>query len=404
MSRNNEKSVQAFQLGVETFPVLDYNEAMRYSLHIIAISNPRAFAIVARHIAGKRAVSLHYAKSLLENFPVVYETDLTKEDAEAGLRQLTKIGVKARLVPDEPLRAAAKENQLKRPLPPSHPPVAPPPVPATQRGPVAPFTYTEKDAAGSHPHSVGRTPLIIGGAALAIAMLGAGFFLFVGPKWRLALRPSSSPVSKTDSGSKKAAQAGVFDSGRDGADTLAPRPPRQFVSMQAKIKAQAYADSAKNCSGTDDAVAFYKIAIGCNRYNRDAWYGLINAYMRSGMTAEASAAQEEMKKMFGGEAFSLSKIVERYGALIDADLAGDGTYRIEYRSGAADTATLLHETFQIVKAFGMQCGCNALSVYAHHDDGSGVLAYTPVDPPPATFEQFQSKAIVRRLESMRKKP
>ncbi|HEX7510755.1 MAG TPA: hypothetical protein VF335_05615, partial [Chitinivibrionales bacterium] len=72
---------------------------MRYSIHLTAIPNQRAHTIVAHNLAGNRNVSISYAQSLLENFPVVYMADVSHDDAETILRQLRKIGVQAHGVP-----------------------------------------------------------------------------------------------------------------------------------------------------------------------------------------------------------------------------------------------------------------------------------------------------------------
>ena len=130
----------------------------------------------------------------------------------------------------------------------------------------------------------------------------------------------------------------------------------------------------------------------------DAWYGLINAFTQAQMSEEAQKAQSDMEKIFGDGVFSLARIVQRYGELLDMYRTEDGTYRIEYRSRQTGQPELLHETFLLVKAFVIQCNCMALSVFAHTDKNKGALVYLKTDPVPASFTEFSARATVTYLK------
>jgi hypothetical protein len=365
---------------------------MHYSLHIIAIGNPRAHTIVAHNIAGNRNVSLHYAQSLLENFPVVYLTDVTKEDAEAALRQLTKIGVRARVVPgDSAVIVAPRGEEVREPSEASATSSESSKAEAASKTRAVSFIYKDEGVKDAGATGLARRGRLVAAAVVFLTIIIAAVFL-AGQKWRLAVRPSLAPNGVAQGAGKVAPH--IADAG-DSGDS---RVGRAKVSAQAKILAMAYSDSGKANVTDAEAVAFFKLAIGFNKYNIDAWYGLVNAYTRSGMTKEAEASREEMKKLFGGEVFSLSKIIDRFGALIDAQRTDEGTYRIEYRSRETDTAALVRETFQIVKAIGGSCSCAALSLYIHGNAARGVLVFITTDPPAVTFDQFLSAATIRRLE------
>ena len=113
----------------------------------MSIDNARSKTIVAHNLAGNRGVSLEHAQSLLENLPVLYQVNLLKDDAEAVVARLGKIGVKASAVPKEIDFNAAKDNKTRETAAAAPEKVPPQPanavaVPAAATGAPPPnFTY-----------------------------------------------------------------------------------------------------------------------------------------------------------------------------------------------------------------------------------------------------------------------
>jgi hypothetical protein len=288
------------------------------------------------------------------------------------------------LAPEE-LRKPAT-SPVQTPGQPPKPPCEVKPAPAVS------FIYHEHgDKSSMKTKRVRWGRLVAGAVIVAIIALLASL---AGQKWRLALRPSlSQDVSAHDGKEKRIGTIKAID-----AKNIDSQTTRTMVSAPMKTLAKGLVDSGKTCGSDEGAVAFFKMAIGFNKYNVDAWYGLVNAYSRLGRTAEADTARQRMKKLFGEEVFAVSNIVERFGSLIDARPTAEGTYGIEYRSHETDTALLTHEIYQLVKSIGAICNCAALSLYAHGAETQGVLVFVKTDQLPASFDEFRSSATIRRLE------
>jgi len=378
---------------------------MRFNILVMSIDNARSKTIVAHNLAGNRGVSLEHAQSLLENLPVLYQVNLLKDDAEAVVARLGKIGVKASAVPKEIDFNTAKDDTTREIAATAPEKTSPQPadavaVPAAATGAPPPnFTYLsggQFDGRSTvHDKRKNSRIWMIVGAAVFIGLI----FLCAQVKLRFFLPAStmSNPVpgalnQKTGKNVGFHPQAGIPEEEQS---RLRHQPP---VTDERARQAETYADSAKACSTVNGAIAFYKIAISFNKRNMDAWYGLINALTQAQMSEEAQKAQSDMEKIFGDGVFSLARIVQRYGELLDMYRAEDGTYRIEYRSRQTGQPELLHETYLLVKAFVIQCNCMALSVFAHTDKNKGALVYLKTDPVPASYTEFAARATVTYLK------
>jgi hypothetical protein len=347
---------------------------MRYSLLIEGVENPRARKIIAHNLAGNRSISLTHAESLLENVPVVYLTDLMKEDAEIKLRQLTSIGVRAKIVPVDLRMAPFMENKdPAAPRPQPSPATAPSSSPRFV-GPSPGHAFIFKEPAetvSQVKNEAVKKRLIVTGAA-AVIFIFAAVFIAAGLKWRMHLNPPA--VSFSAAG-------------------------RIAIPYGEKIRSTTYADSAKTSPDPNSAIAFYKMAIGINKYNIDAWYGLLAAYTGLGMDEEAQKTKRAMTAIFGEDLFSVSKTVGRFGDLLDAYSTDDGAYHIEYRSREPDTAALVHETFLLAKALGARGNRSAYSFYAHAPKGfGGALVYVAAAPLPVTYQAYRELAKVTLLK------
>jgi hypothetical protein len=373
---------------------------MHYAIHIKAIGSKRAGTIVAHNIAGNRSVSLHYAISLLENLPLVYMSDLAREEADSVMTQLEKIGVQAVIVPIRNDIVIPSEKEIPAPLPVKQR-IVQVPQPAQFHVPVQPisFIYKGNDEDGNKKDREQLKYSIVGAGTVLfiIALLTVMFVLSSKNKKEGAYHPSVLPsesagmstrasASVTDS-EKHVTRHGEFNDGNS----------RLSITSDSRIQAITYMDSAKRSNDLSETIAFYKLAIGFNKYNINAWYGLINAYMRAGKNREAGNATDEMKRIFGEDALTLAKIVSPYGDLQDYYLTSNGMYRIEYVSKVSDTLRIVRGVWQIIKAVGPQCNCRSFSVYAHWKNG-GALVYIENDAQLSSYEQYRTGAVVTYME------
>jgi isopentenyl diphosphate isomerase/L-lactate dehydrogenase-like FMN-dependent dehydrogenase len=158
---------------------------MRFNVLVTGIDNSRSKTIVAHNLAGNRSVSLQHALSLLENLPVIYQVNLLKEEAEATIARLGKIGVKAGAVPVEIGENAVRENKIKEAAA-VNPETVPRQPAETIRAPQPNFTYIsgEKSAIGP-PEKAGRKKLRIAAIVIAACFIGSSFSF---PIHRLRIR------------------------------------------------------------------------------------------------------------------------------------------------------------------------------------------------------------------------
>ena len=371
---------------------------MRYTLLITAVGNPRAQKIVAHNLAGNRSISLSYAQSLLENLPLAYQTDLTSEDAHTNLKRLTAIGVQAHIVPASLKSESPKEIKEAPDLPPpsatseakEQEQSTPEMVPILRS---ALSFIPKKDGTLAAPEKQNRPNIrlaVIG--IVVIVFFAVALFFYTGKKWRMLVQPplfSSMGSDIARPGTKNPSAPFSRDGGAAGRLAATKRQP---VSDRDLLRSTDYTDSGKASVDRNGAIFFYKMAIGANKYNLDAWYGLLAAYTALGMDDEARAAKAEMALLFGEEIFSISKTVGRFGDVVDTYTTTDGACYIEYRSRESGDDRLLHETFMIAKAFGAGKDCPAFSFYVHAAKGrGGVLAYVSAAPVPDSYQQYRSQ-------------
>ena len=234
-------------------------------------------------------------------------------------------------------------------------------------------------------------------------VLIAAAYLSTGKKWRMNFSAPAISFTGADTALLKhnrIAKPALLEEG-GGFRALLKQP-----SPDDKLRSAAYADSGKASFDRKSAVAFFKMAIAINKYNVDAWYGLLAAYTALGMEEEAHVTKDEMAMIFGEELFTISKTMERFGNLLDMYNTDGGAFFIEYRSREVKNDALLYETFQLAKALGARKNYSAFSFYAHAAKGSGggVLAYVAAAPLPGTYREYRAQAKVTLFNGAEKKP
>jgi len=180
---------------------------------------------------------------------------------------------------------------------------------------------------------------------------------------------------------------------RKSADT--DNKQRNSVNIRHKQEANNYLDSAKtNGTDMDKQVAFYKIAISFNRYNLQAWYGLLQAYRDMGKLNEARATEAQMLEIFGNEVKSVNTAVSQFGELTDAYVNNSGTYRVEYKTKKSTRDEVLREVFNMTRAIRSACNCYNISIHASTGPGKGLTANTTAETSAYTMPEFSRQADV----------
>jgi hypothetical protein len=117
------------------------------------------------------------------------------------------------------------------------------------------------------------------------------------------------------------------------------------------------------------------------------------------MEDEQNETEKAMAAIFGEGIFTVSKIVEQFGELVDTYTTTDGACHIDYRSRESKKDALLSETYMLVKALNARKDCLAFSFYARAGNGrGGVLVYIPETPIPDSYQQYRFHAKITVFE------
>ncbi|MBD3321450.1 MAG: hypothetical protein GF350_10195, partial [Chitinivibrionales bacterium] len=302
---------------------------------ITGIKNPHASAVLARNLARDPNISLEKARSMLETLPVTYLSNVSQSEAEEALMRLHKLGVTARIIKSDAEPALGIEQnvtwnrQEQKKVPPKQ-------FPQKKSGVVygarasAPVRFGV--SAANKPKRKIHIAKFSGGI---VVLFVVGLLFYFYSRSSDTYRVSKNGPLKMETGKssgensrKKAGKKTDRPGKKNSHQTTAGNNP----SPAQKSRATAYTDSAK--AGVDilTSIKFYKIAISFNKYNIDAWYGLINAYSEVGMVQERQAARSEMRELFGNNVFSLTGIIKRFGQPGEIFRAEDGLLRIQYLS------------------------------------------------------------------------
>lgn len=157
-------------------------------------------------------------------------------------------------------------------------------------------------------------------------------------------------------------------------------PSQQYHSpskSQSEQQADAYIDSAdqKCISNGIDSEQLYRFAISYNRYNKDAWFGLLNCYHSIGKYENAQKVEKEMRELFGNSIFDPKQLPEEYGT-IEAIEFKNGAISLVYKTNEQDIRILYSELFQLAKRYGSMGKYNSITTLVKQKNGSGIFITT----------------------------
>jgi hypothetical protein len=397
---------------------------MKYDILITHISGSKAKSIIARHLVHDLSISLQNAMEMLEKPPIPYMTGVAAQEAPFHLRQLEKIGVSAKLV-EVTLKPLPIQNSTpfvleKPPLLPEKPAEAipkkaPVTVPQVHRIP----ERIEAQNAPEYHKSIftkKRIRLIL----TIIILCTCGFIFYLVPKnifhfgSAFTMDWSKSGIVSADSSQfKKGAaltdlthqekgnqqsQVRPDSSLQSSTDSTANSFPKTDVSKDSALHASTLIDSAQKIADINEVIAFFRMAIGFNKYNVAAWRGLYDAYLHAGMTEKATQTKEAMEKLFGADVFSLTAIGQQFGTVDRVNRSDDGIYRVEYKSNKSGNDRTLLDAYLFMKSLRGSCNCRAISLFAHTSGTGGVLVYASAQPFPETFGEFSKTARITILK------
>lgn len=167
---------------------------------------------------------------------------------------------------------------------------------------------------------------------------------------------------------------------KKGSSSSHSAPSQQYRSPsknQNERNADTFLDSAdqKCISNGIDSEQLYRFAISYNRYNKDAWFGLLNCYRSIGKYIEAQKVEKEMRELFGDSILDPKLFPEEYG-VIEAIEFKNGAVSLVYKTNEQDIRILYSELFQIVKRYGSMGKYNSMTTLVKQKNGSGIFITT----------------------------
>ncbi len=192
--------------------------------------------------------------------------------------------------------------------------------------------------------------------------------------------------------------AGVQSGRTPPADPDPGRSPRSSVGGRQKRQASDYVDSAKLGGPLDNQIAFYKIAVSFNRYNLQAWHGLLEAYREKKDKDGVRDTETQMKEIFGEEVNSINAAVSQYGEIVDAYANESGAYRVEFKTKKTSKDEILRDVFNLTRAIRNSCNCHNISVFASTSPGNGLMVHSTAATSVHTLPEFSKQANILWFE------
>ncbi len=422
---------------------------MSYNLIITHVPPPRARSVLARHIAQNPAISLQRALELLNEVPFVYSQKLSREQAARQIAGLRKMGVQLRVEESEIQNASPKDktlpekNELESPVLkedasqgelnepqrrlnhdspdqdnknhselPQQTQMESYTEEVNEPKPPDSLRKTEKNQALEHgTHKAGsklkhidilratdskrvKKRTVFFRFMLVIALLGVlSLLLYHADKGKEYQIASEGPVLVKKTNADNSSSSASRKKQRRVSEEK-KRAQRIHVGPVRKAQSIMYVDSAVHAADLMKRINFYKVALSFNRYNLDAWFGLINAYKEAGMIKQALDAEKQMQALFGEDIDQVHSIVGRFGRLIDVAGPNDGIYRVTYKTAKGSKSELEKETFLLARALRPNCDCTTLILYASTTKGAGLLARIPTKGFPDSFSGYKSHAKI----------
>jgi hypothetical protein len=170
---------------------------------------------------------------------------------------------------------------------------------------------------------------------------------------------------------------------------------RKRVSTEQKITSEKMVDSA-NIVSSDlrRMINFYKIAISFNRFNANAWLGLLSTYKSAGMDIHYQQCLKNMEEIFGDQVFVTSSVVEKYGKITDSYVSEDSILRITYKSEVKREDTLLYDIYMMIRTLEAQSNFNGISVSSIDSENKEIIVHARPGMRIETFDSFKKNASI----------
>lgn len=375
---------------------------MKYNLVITRIQNERTKKILARQLAQNPVISIQKANEIVEAIPFTLYKNINTEELKTNINHLNSLEVSFNVVKVSDSSEKKPDKIQKQVLPEQTKPEKPenettdPQDKKNSRidkkiKKLSQHSSVILDQVNSREQKA--TTLVIG-IIVVIFILIILSILGNRPKFKIT-KKRVLPQRTVEQNSHSEKQGVNTDKSSQNYKPV----KREKVSHEQLQKSRSFVDSAMTYSNDiNNAIKFYKIAISFNRYNVNAWYGLVDAYKSSGMLEEMVSAKEEMQHIFGKNIFSVSDIIGQFGELEDAQMAEDGVYRIEYMTREKQKDKIFSEIYTILKALHSKDGYQQISLFAKKGPGRGMVIHINKNTSTVTLSKFRETASLTYLD------
>ena len=374
---------------------------MNYTIIVKGFRKKSARMVVARQLVREAGITLHEALAQTEHLPITLVRSIGRETVGSMVDRYGRLGIDVQAIEAIPRIAAMNENDV-----PLIPPVA------AQRHRREPHYSKTSDHPGGNGQHIRIPPaqpfpalpkrqssmpfrnwMVLGGIIVSAAAVLYGLFL---------LSQFSAPAGYNRALAKRG-ETGMLGASGQTKKTVVNRSGMatgRIVTPAARERARRLVDSAQ-AFGTDpeSAIRFYTMAIAFNKNNVNAWFGLLDAYKRSGRTSDAEMTRQAMRKIFGERGISIKSVIRPFGDLTEMH-SENGTLTIEYRTKSPLVRDkLLRETFLIYRAIRNDCSCSAISLFAFRDGSNGLVVHLNTNKEMVSVAEFTQKATVSFFNS-----
>ncbi len=374
-----------------------------------AIPDAKKKLLAARRVAQIPQLTMSQALSKMDHLPVTLFGRLSYDHAALLAKDLEALGCRVHM---EPLDAEPTAKSQPR----QEPPAAPKPLETPPRAPSKPYVRpmpepAVKKAALASPQGGLRIPRQWLWAGAAVAGLGLILWLLSGSlaggknrRLNAQIRDAEKQIEMDPANTAAVEQAVA-------AYTLmaqSKKPPacriellsravrlRSDEPMLRSMLAHAYSDSASRIVSQDARIRFFRIAIGFNKYNEQAWDGLITAYENAKQPAAAQDTRLRKIALFGAPREGLDQVLRAYGQPLHAPAVRNDTLFVAYQSRKENREAILHEAYIFCQDIRPLHPAQQARIEVFSGARRMLVATTPLQTLPDDFLLWQERAKIR---------
>jgi hypothetical protein len=379
---------------------------MRYDVIITEIINENSRKVLAHQLARDPGISFHDALVKLQKLPVVLFKDLDEQAMTSMVGQYLKYGVRLKAVPaqqkseTEVLHGSEPQDPEKMKNIQSYSKNVG--NDATQKRGRSGSVFKKADRAEGQAAVFQNSDIIeiskkrVNERTMLILFL----LLFLIVSLILLLISSGKkeyhaiPGSGESFSAPSEARSQVHDEHLKKKPVGTELSKRKSISAADKRNSIEMCDSAKNVvNNIKRLINFYKIAVSFNKYNLDAWFGLLDAYKSAGMNDEYQQVVNQMKELFGEKVFDISSQVKRFGDIEDLFENENGVLVVKY-SSSEPLDRIEERVYSLIKILRSNAGYQSVSIEIAGVNDDRMLVHVRPGMDITTFAGFKKNASV----------